>query len=124
MSGGSYNYLYSRRFGDGDGFLDGLFSMGRDAVRSARKTLAEYTPRETDERSGRPLSAAERAQAEAALVKLEALVAAVEKIGMDIGDRDHPMRELLQAIEWMESGDSGPDDVVQRLIEAGVEQSP
>jgi hypothetical protein len=131
MSGGSYNYLYSRSAGDG--LLDGLFAMGRQAVASARKVLAEYTPREGDARRGRPLSNDEKELAEAALAKLESLVSALEQVSAHMGDYSYksrnrslthsltPMRELLHSIEWVESGDSDQDDVVQRLIEAGAE---
>lgn len=124
MSGGSFNYLYSKT--PGDTFLDSLFSEGSNLIDEARKALAEYTPSEHDERKGRPLTEEERAYAEEALAELGALVEILQKFGKHFGDREYyssskpdRLREIMHSVEWMVSNDSGRDDVVGRLIEAG-----
>lgn len=124
MSGGSFNYLYSKMVGDS--FLDSLFSYGSDLLDEARKALAEYTPSATDEREGRPLTAEERALAEEALAELAGLIEILQKVGKHFGDREYyssskpdRLREIMHSVEWMVSGDSGRDDVVGRLVEAG-----
>lgn len=127
MSGGSFNYLFSKFLGEGEGFLDGLFREGQSMLDSARRALAEHESREIDERGvaekGRSLTDEERALAEEALAEFEHLVAILQKIGAHVGDHDplkpSPLREILHAVEWMESGDGGRDGVVGRLIEAG-----
>ena len=124
MSGGSFNYLFSKT--PGDSFLDSLFSEGPNLLDEARKALAEYTPSEHDERKGRPLTDEERAFAEEALAELGALIEILQKLGKHFGDYSYSssskpdrLREIMHSVEWMVSSDSGRDDVVQRLIEAG-----
>jgi len=124
VSGGSFNYLFSKT--PGDTFLDSLFSEGPNLIDEARKALAEYTPSATDERKGCPLTEEERACAEEALAELGALIEILQKLGKHFGDREcrysgppDRLREIMHSVEWMVSGDSGRDDVVQRLIEAG-----
>lgn len=84
MSGGSYDYLYSKDAQDIIYRIPDLIRMRDRLIQLDMKTGAE---------------------------KVQKLILTVEKYTIEADARMDEMYELMRAVEWMDSGDSGLDSV-------------
>lgn len=84
MSGGSYDYLYSKDAEDIVYRLPDLIRMKDRLIQLDMKTAAE---------------------------KVQRLILTVEKYRIEADARMDEMYELMRAVEWHDSGDSGLDSV-------------
>jgi hypothetical protein len=84
MSGGSYNYLYSKDSED-------IINQIPDMIRMRDRLI------ELDMKTG--------------AVMLQKLILSVEKYRIEADARMDEMYPLMRAVEWMDSGDSGLDSV-------------
>jgi hypothetical protein len=108
MSGGSYDYAYQKT-----GCVSEMAETLEDMAAECRKRSAEATAKHVETKPGVysyvPVTAEDRARAEATALRLETVAVQLRKAHEDLVG----VEDLMKTVEWICSGDWGVDSLFE-----------